>query len=221
MKRTLVVLAFVTLFIPSVSFASDAEIKTTILQNLLVQFTSQVNAIDAMQKEVAKSSNPAQFKSFSDVLRSQLDFTTKALAALLNNEQPVAPVVSQPIFSGNSGNGTVNTMPEEDKSELKVTLLSRGTPENIGFPFGSYNYAVSVLGQDGKYRNDVTIHMDSTTDDIYFGKEQYMDRTPNGVTSSDLKDYYATFSYIPTTAGTKTITFTAGSLSKSITVEVE
>ena len=51
--------------------------------------------------------------------------------------------------------------------------------------------------------------------------DKAINKTANGKTYSDSKDWNAGFEYIPTSVGQKTITFTSGELSEQVVLMVE
>lgn len=110
-------------------------------------------------------------------------------------------------------------VPVVDKSDLLVETYQNGVgkdPAN-NIPFGQWTWNIRVLGADGAYVKDAQIVATLPNDNLY-GAEQ-TNETKNE-TGNKKEDWYAGFSYLPKTIGTKTITFTSGEFSKSVTVEV-
>lgn len=119
-------------------------------------------------------------------------------------------------------------VPVVDRSELVVTANtpSKKDPEN-NVPYGEFSFFVSVLDKDGNHTEGALVTPTYPSDNLYtqlgktgLGQDAGAKKTTNR-SNADIKDWNAGFTYHPTTVGTKTITFTSGSLTKSVTVEVQ
>jgi peptidoglycan hydrolase-like protein with peptidoglycan-binding domain len=155
----------------------------------------------------------AELKKQNDLLAQQnqtLQDQKSALQTVVQNTTPPTPPTP---------------VPEIDKSDLLVQQigLSKRDPTNNA-PYGEYSFRVSVLDKNGKYRNDAIVTVQLPSDDLYEVLQKQTSsprtRTVNAVTSSPLNDWYVVFSYVPTTTGQKTLTFTSGPLTKSLTIQV-
>ena len=108
-----------------------------------------------------------------------------------------------------------------DKSEIVVMA------ENNGFSSATnltvFNITVSVLDRSGKYVLQAPVHWDWPEDDrdyIFYKNKNLSEEiwlAQKKVVEDKLTN--ANYSYLPTTPGTKTIRFTSGSLSRTITLE--
>lgn len=111
-------------------------------------------------------------------------------------------------------------VPVVDKSDILVEVYYNGVgkdPAN-NIPFGQWAWDIQVLDNEGNYIKGASVTASFPSDNLY--GEQAIETTKN-VRNVDSKKWFAGFSYLPKTIGTKTITFTSGSLSKSVTVEVK
>lgn len=133
---------------------------------------------------------------------------------------------TQTPVAGNTQTSTIATttpvsMPES-KAQLRVVIDERfehggyRDPAN-GVPFGEYFYKVSLLDEQGKNVNGVEVILEAP--DNVNGKK--MVKKIDTISTTGAVDYYHTFSYIPSTAGTKTLVFTGGGLTTEIVLNVQ
>lgn len=174
MKKTL----FLTILflIPEVVFgATDAEIKSSVLQKLLAQFVAQVNTIDSIQKDVAGSANPAQFSTFNAIIVKQLSFTTESIAALL------AP--AQTTGTGNVG-APVESTPVATIPVLQLSYGKQTKPELAHYVvFTTSDPAVSKVNLARK-NGDILFSVQPKITSVYSdGNYQYQANFPQALTS--------------------------------------
>lgn len=94
---------------------------------------------------------------------------------------------------------------------IKVdTLISEDTST---YPNGWYIFNVSVLDQEGTTIKKVVINMDNPSDNLFKSTPGDFDKEVNGSP--------ATFQYMPSTKGTKNITFSVGNVSTTTIIEVK
>lgn len=144
----------------------------------------------------------------------------------------VDPVESLPVLGALSTQVTnltnqikimseVNTpvvIPVVDKSDLLVTYERVGKVDvENGLPYVQFAFNVTVLDKDGANVKDAIVKMTGLNDNAYNETE----RKTNTHTGTNNQDWYTTFGYAPKTVGGKIVTFTSGSLSKSVMVDVK
>lgn len=179
--------------------------------------------MSAMQLLALVNGNPSLPQSFRD---NAVIIANKAIAVAQDEiananktaEQPVILPVVQPVAPLPFNQPTYGSIqPMEDKSEIVVTLVSTSKPDAINsMPFGEYGYNVAVLNSEGK-----NIEMAEITfvgeDNVYPQKT----RKADSISATGMKDWTGTFSYAPTSKGMKTLTFTSGTLTKTLTLDVQ
>lgn len=212
MKKLLIISMFVLL--PSFSFAAtDTEIRSSLLQTLLTQFVSQVNALDTMRTEISLSSNPSQFSMLTAVLSAQLQYTTQSVAALLNPATVSVPVPSVP--SVNFGSASASSEPAPvGKAAITVDV------QNPSQKFPYYVFVVSVLNDEGKTIQQAPIHMSAPDSQVDRAANQD-DGNTNGLPRFTYTSHFVYGEQEPLTPGIQVVTFTSGNLSKSITINVQ
>lgn len=150
-------------------------------------------------------------------LTSQIDALTAENASLRAVCTQTATVPQTKVF----GSTQTTTVPQDNviiQPMIQITEVSRNAIDEINsLPHGAINYRVGVTDGAGNYLKDVEITFNGE-DNI---ESSNRTKSPNGVTSKELADWSASFSYAPRSAGTKTITVTSGSLTKTIEVVVE
>jgi hypothetical protein len=152
-------------------------------------------------------------------------------------EQPVvygtpSPSVSPSVSPTPSVSPSPSPVASIDKSDIVIyeTGIDPAGPCADGESRPEYHYQVGVLDKDGNFLKDVVIKIDSQDNFVNtFGSYSSPDLNPNlsgkptqiRNGANNTTDWVKNFSYIPTSTGLKTITFSSGSLSKTITVNVQ
>ena len=228
MKNLLLVLGF--LLIPSVSFASPL---TQDQANSLIEVvqSSPSTPASAFTNLITTFSNITvpQAESLITVVQASPSTPASAFVNMLIafTVDTIAPVVSVQQQAPTFGNVTpVQNIPVEtvNNSPLTITPVVQSvvmTPEIVvrnirkieaseHLPFGRVQIDVSVTGTDGKYERstDVTITTPEGTDT----------RKTNNQYTNNSEDWFATFPYIPESAGVKSITLTSGTLTKILEI---
>lgn len=135
---------------------------------------------------------------------------------VINTVTPVQ-TVQQPTFGG-----IITAMETPvDKSEIIAEQIGYSKDADTPY-FGDYSFKVSVLNAKGEYINKAEVTM-SAPEDFYksVGQENSKRLTENQNGNPADGKWYTTFGYIPMTKGTKNVVFTSGSLSKTITINVQ
>lgn len=108
--------------------------------------------------------------------------------------------------------GVISVPQPVDKSEITAEVIRGPFGYRIDDqPYGIYFIKVSMIGSDGRYVINNPIRMQSNND---------KDNLKINNSSDEIRNAGETFGYYPTSAGLKTLTFTSGNLSKSITINV-
>ena len=128
-------------------------------------------------------------------------------------------------------------VPEGDKSEIFVEfskIVDRNycsIPDMPCTPYGEYEFKICVLDKSGKSIKDVVVKMGAPDNDVLIDSQNKEKEIYNTLFWADTwrleshehadgKLWGVAFRYRPQTSGTKTIIFTSGNLSKSITIDV-
>lgn len=123
------------------------------------------------------------------------------------NEIPVKKAIGSP---------TVYVAPEVDKSSITVKQSAGNVHSD--FPFGHYIFMVTVLDKEGKPNaskaNDGVFVPVIMTVSTSTGVELVDERFTNPVGQFQ-------FGYAPKTSGVRTLTFTSGSLSTSVSLDIK
>lgn len=161
---------------------------------------SNTNAIDTLNQKITDLSGQiAQQKTAQDE-------TNVKLGAIQQNTAP-APVVVVPVVA------------PVDKSAIVVKIEeASNSSKTTETPYGEYPITVSVLNSKGAYSTDASVTFARPSDDMNVVWNQANTKNINGVNNGV---WSVPFTYIPSTPGTKTLTFTSGSLTKTVTVEVK
>lgn len=119
MKKLLGLVFVVSLCAPSLAFAAvpNSQVQTTLVQQLLAEFVSEVNSLQAMQDTIATAADPTQFQGLKNLLQSQFNDTESELVNVLQPNQtatlstaPVALSVANSVASPtNSSDNTPMT----------------------------------------------------------------------------------------------------------------
>lgn len=175
--------------------------------------------VTALQLKLALLGLPAEYKSTVDQMMPIVETAiSTANAEIAKGEQVVStPVVVQPTKVLPQPSFGSIIVPMEDKSDIVINLVSQNTVDAINsMPYGGWNYNVAVLDKDGKNIKDASITM-TAQDNIYPDKT----RKADAISTTGATDWTGSFSYVPTTTGVKTISFTSNGITKSITVDVK
>ena len=161
-------------------------------------------------------------------VRAILTKTQATTTPIANVPVTVAPVIeNEPVYFG-STNPTVYNPPTQPApvvesvamKELKILNVDEFPSANDS-PFGAFTLRVAVV-EDGKYEKFTEITMNapdvSTTPEYVNGK---ITKKANTETGNHEGNWHAGFSYIPTSAGEKIITFTSGDLTKTVKIFVK
>lgn len=148
-------------------------------------------------------------------LAQQTILTTKIDTIVQNTTPVVTPTPSPTPTFGSVVSPSINSI---DLSAMTVSLIATSSPRSNA-PYGTFSFKIIVLDKNGKNVKDATVNW-NVTDNRYTDQDSMVKKTSNssGIT---LDNYWAEFWYIPTTSGSKTITFTSGNLSTSTTIEVK
>lgn len=187
---------------------------TQTIQKTLADLIAQVQALQAQQKALA------------DAQTVQTTQTQQTLSTIAQNTTPQISVGSVPP-------------PPVDKSDILVKTIF-ATSKKSGDPFGEYIFIVGALDKGGNYIKDTLIKIKTPPDDSYTkavesgswtienfvaNTEKLPSYTPmssnNDCGNYTCDSWSVTLGYVPQTSGTKEITFTAGSQTKTITIEVK
>lgn len=142
----------------------------------------------------------------------------QVLGAIAQNTTP-APVVA-PVVA-----------PTPVPASIKIVIDSMSEPDpdhfNNSFPHGQIAFKAIVLDQFGKSMKNQTVKMTNPSDNLFVLANPNVDEFEQQTTSHTSHGLLTTewltggVSYIPSTGGTKTITFTSGNLSTTTTIEVK
>lgn len=203
------------LLVPCVSFAADnATVRSNILAKLLDNFTMQVNNIDYIIAQTATANTPSEFATFRTLMQNQLSATTQQIATLLNPGSEVQFGSITPTTPQNVGVGTVEAVDLSGITIIKQTAVKDSSFTNA--PNRTYYYfQVGVLNAAGKNVKLAEIRMSAQDNGDSLGNKVHETDTGNGT------NWYTTFEYQPTSLGNKSITFTSGSFTKVVQVEVQ
>lgn len=212
MKKLALTAVIGLVLFPSVTFAStDAQIQSSLTQQLLSMFVVEVNSLDKIQSLVSQSSNPSQFDNFSALVASQLSQTTAQLATLLDasSTPEITNIVSQSVT------------PPADLSQIILSL------NNIPTLNGAAVFHIQVKDSNGNTIDHPTVQINTTLNGNPYGRTG----TVNGFTSTETTtdssypwgysqsfgkdDAGFNFNPLLTESGTYTFTFTANGLSTS------
>lgn len=180
--------------------------------------------ITAMQLLTLVASTPNLPQSFVDnakqVANTAIVFAQEEInkyQAELAKQATNAPTTTTAPTPPTAPLGVIINQPNpimENKEDILVKVINVGPKDEVnGLPFGSFSLRISVLDASGKYLEKAPITI-KTPD----GQKTV---EPNGMSTPDLKDWNTTFTYVPKAAGTKSLTFTSGTLSKTIEVIAE
>ncbi len=175
--------------------------------------------VTALQLKLALLGLPAEYKSTVDQMMPIVETAiSTANAEIAKGERVVVvtptvvqntPVLPQPSF------GSIIT-PMEDKSDIVITLVSQNSIDEVNnMPYGGWNYKVAVLDKDGKNIKDASITM-TAQDNIYPEKT----RNADAISATGMNDWTGSFGFVPTSKGSKQITFTSNGITKNIIVDV-
>lgn len=137
--------------------------------------------------------------------------TNNSLRTIVNNTTP-APVQEAVVA------------PVVDKSEILVSIgkIVRDSI-NSEQPYGEFPVDVSVLNPDGTYSRNAPVTFLKPSDDANYGNVHIVDNDRINSCQSSAKDSICSvaYGYIPTTPGTKELTFTSGGLTKTVELVVD
>jgi len=172
-----------------------------------------------------------------DSIISQLNVEMQKAIVVSNSPSVPVPQYIAPVTPQTNSVPTGNTdvvpvvvvSAPVNKSDMLVTITNISKPDPINnLPYGDYSIKVSVLDTNGKYVQGIkdgnyieSAKIVMSSPDNLLTNKVYLEKYPNGITSSELSDWSAGFQYIPTTVGSKTLIFTSGSLTRSIVIEVK
>ena len=215
MKKTILILILVTFIIPLTGYAAPLTNQQSVSLINVVKSSPSTPASAFVGLITAFSSiTNTQAESLITVIQAAPEAPADAFVNLLMSFT-VDPVVLggtiQPVIPPNPTPVTNPPIVEVDHSDMVVTLNSSETATQNGSPFGEWVYKVVLHDKKGNIVSGANVHLDAPNDNI----NPWFDETLNRASENAL------FSYIPTTAGTKTLTFTSGSLSKTVTIVVE
>lgn len=224
MKKTIIVLTF--LCVPFTSFAaSNDAVRSSIVAKLLETFVAQVQNIDFIIQASATADNPADFTTFKTLVQNQLAATTQQIAVLLNpgGEVQFGSITPTPVVPTPAP--TPIPAPVVDKSEIIIKVIPN-TYTNELRPYPEWDFIVKVLDTSGKVTDslDISVTLPVDNNSKYTNPTTLpanKNTTPGRIGYVSPESWGAEFNYIPTTPGTKTLVFTSGSLTKSVTVEVK
>lgn len=203
MKKYILVFAFIWLSFVNVGYAQTSE-KQDAYQQALIQL------ISLLQEQVK-------------VLVQQLAIVTAQQSTLqtqITTMETKSTTASQPQPSFASA----YVAPAEiDKTEIKVETFFDSNKKGNGvsstdttmpdiFPFGRFLFTVTYFDKDGKPTKDIKEVTMEVPDNMYEPNIETRPTNPVG---------QIVFGYIPKTKGTKTVSFSSGSLNESITFEVK
>lgn len=98
-----------------------------------------------------------------------------------------------------------------------VTAFIYNHTEEASYPHGVFAVQVSLLDSNGKYVKDATFQL-SVSDNLI---ENETERNVDGRTTVKANDWNTRFRYAPSSPGSKTLTFTSGDFTKTLTIEVQ
>lgn len=193
MKKALFALALVFILVPSISFAAtDAEIKASVVQQILSMFVVQVNALEKVQTLVSQSSNPSQFDTFSGLVANQLSQTTAQLATLLNpTGVPVQGEVITPVGSNIITPNLVLTNNSEQASIIGGGVILGGScgqaiiTSNVSARFINPETSIMYTGKQFVYRPIAT----GTTQTIQVTIDGFSTSTTQVIVGPSLYEY--------------------------------
>ena len=175
---------------------------------LLTLVASTPNLPQSFVDNAKQVANTAIVFAQEEINKYQAELVAQATVTTIQpvpTPQPITPlgtITNQPI------NQPIIIM--ENKEDILVEVFNVGQKDEInGIPFGSFSIRISVLDASGKH---VKVPITIQTPDIQKTAE------PNGMTHKDLGDWNLTYTYIPQSAGKKSLTFTSGALSKTIEI---
>jgi len=218
MKKTLISLVIAAaLLIPTASHAQMSQEDTqallvSSLQQVILLLTKQVEILMAQLVEMQRIQTPVVTQPTNPPVTTT---PTPTPTPTPPQNGSIAPVAEAPV----------------DKSEI-VVLTTKSLPDPAGgMIYGAFNFKITVLNKDGKSAFGTPVKVSFPSDAIYPRNENKtpeedlkdnsnINKTLNGKASDEAEHWYTSFQYIPATTGTKTITFTSGNLTKSVTVEV-
>lgn len=142
---------------------------------------------------------------------------------------------SQPVQNGQTQQTNGNTIQSvADKSAINISTTIQDESQT-GMPYGSFRVSVVVLDSKGNPVKGAAVHfvgqnniypVDGSNPDT----DTNINRTTNIQTYPIVKgsqssvgegDWHTGFDYVPTSNGTKTLTVTSGSLTESVSIDVQ
>jgi peptidoglycan hydrolase-like protein with peptidoglycan-binding domain len=166
---------------------------TIVLKNQLIALTTQMSEMVAQQKTQTAQNIQA----------------TKAIEQVVTNTTPV-PAYSNPpapVFA------PVATTIDVINNKYEGTYSE--------YPYGWYNFLVSVKDQNGNYMKNVMVNFENPVDNLYKSAPGDFTRSTTGSYSTENIPVAGGFEYIPSTYGTKIINISSGNITKSLTLEVK
>ncbi len=156
---------------------------------------SNTDPIDALNQKVLDLTNKLEQQK---TLQQQ---TNDTLNKIQENTKPVTQVMSTP-------EPVVNT---------EITIGVIAVEPNSALLHGEFFFDIAVVNSLGKKVSGSPVHMAFPADHDFGGPY-----SGDSLADKTMATSYIQFGpYVPTTPGTKTITFTSGNLTKSVTVEVK
>lgn len=105
----------------------------------------------------------------------------------------------------------------EDKSAVTAVLVQTVPKDTVNsLKYGSFIIQVRVLDENGFTVNGAPVTM-SISNNL---AGDSIDKVIDTLETPKSTDYYTSFEYIPTTKGTKTLTFTSGELTTDLEIVV-
>ena len=131
------------------------------------------------------------------------------LTQIQTNTAPVPPIAPapQPIAT--------TTYSGPDLSEIVVVVTPYAIDPIHKAPHGAYHLKASIFTKDGSPAKNAFLRMD-TPGQFFSYHASYFEKQLNAGDENSV-----TWVYVPTSAGLKTITFTSGNLTKSVTIDVQ
>jgi len=186
----------------------------------MILFATQVHADDTASLTLQQQYQQA-LTTLIGLLQKQVDILMGQLQQMQVSQKNIETkidTVAQTVTPTNYGSVTTPVVHTPKISQLDVYIEK--SADTVSYPHGLYMLFVSAKDQDGIMMKDVTVHFNNPEDNLFKPAPGDFDRQVSG--SYGIENLpVASFQYIPSTSGEKTITFTAGEISTSTVITVQ
>ena len=187
--------------------AEVAETGTTVPPTKNDAVTAMQKQIDTLLAQLQQLNSQVQTQTtVQQQTQTTLQQTQQSVQQIQQNTTPApVPVIIPPIPNDNSDIMVKVIPPNYNGETFSVSIDGK-------FYSDPYNFQVSVLDRAGSYIRNAVVKMSMGGVDI-------TEQSTNGLSGRDEK-WIAGFQYKPTNSGSKTVSFTANGMTKSVQIDV-